>query len=673
MSSVRGLLTGPGRGWAVAATAPIIVMVAAALGGHGWLVAIAALASLVADFLVHQRSKEAQRILRGAGLGLLTRTTLRLMAVALLGAQLWTSPSTGVAYGVSGLALVAALAVCNSLRTRYRTVSRSVVEARNAGLPEAPAVPEWQVSGQGWWRLLPEVPLLVGSALAVTSPAGTIAAGLASVLLAATQAAVLLRAGERAARVLDPGEVLARAQEFIHHARPEVILYFSGPAPSAYQVNTWLSTMERLRRPSLVLLRERSVFAALGPTDLPVLCVPSPTDLMGLEFPDARVALYPANVGNNIHLLRQPTIMSAFIGHGDSDKNASFNPFARVYDEIWVAGRAGADRYWRAEIGVEESQLVFVGRPQIDAVSSKVSDRRDRIPTVLYAPTWEGWDVAQAYSSLVAIGRALLDRVLAHPGEVRLVYKPHPFTGIRDPAFRAAHEAIVAVVSAANTGRGHLSPLLADASIAPGTEPAPRSALEAEARRQQHEQRFWESVPRDAHLVVGPDGPSLYSCFNEADVLVTDISSVVTDFLASGRPYAVCNTTGLEAGEFATRFPSAGAAVVIGGDGSGLDEIIAAAMEPTTDRLATQRRVLADYLVGSSATSGMARFAAAVDALASKSQARNDRRSPDVDQSRDPSAAAILPGEEVTALEPAQPSWGRDQEGEAVEAEGGED
>jgi hypothetical protein len=96
-------------------------------------------------------------------------------------------------------------------------------------------------------------------------------------------------------------------------------------------------------------------------------------------------------------------------------------------------------------------------------------------------------------------------------------------------------------------------------------------------------------------------------------------------------------------------------------------------MEPTTDRLATQRRVLADYLVGSSATSGMARFAAAVDALASRSQARNDRRSPDVDQSRDPSAAAILPGEEVTALEPAQPSWGRDQEGEAVEAEGGED
>jgi hypothetical protein len=31
-----------------------------------------------------------------------------------------------------------------------------------------------------------------------------------------------------------------------------------------------------------------------------------------------------------------------FIGHGDSDKQASFNPFSRVYDEVWVAGAAAS-------------------------------------------------------------------------------------------------------------------------------------------------------------------------------------------------------------------------------------------------------------------------------------------------------------------------------------------
>ena len=39
-------------------------------------------------------------------------------------------------------------------------------------------------------------------------------------------------------------------------------------------------------------------------------------------------ALYPANAGKNIHLLRLPGIRHVFIGHGDSDKVASINPNA---------------------------------------------------------------------------------------------------------------------------------------------------------------------------------------------------------------------------------------------------------------------------------------------------------------------------------------------------------
>ena len=88
---------------------------------------------------------------------------------------------------------------------------------------------------------------------------------------------------------------------------------------------------------------------------------------MNMDLSTVRVALYAANVGKNIHLLRVPTMKHVFIGHGDSDKLASVNPFSKVYDEVWTAGRAGRDRYAIADVGVRDDDIVEVGRPQLAA------------------------------------------------------------------------------------------------------------------------------------------------------------------------------------------------------------------------------------------------------------------------------------------------------------------
>ena len=69
------------------------------------------------------------------------------------------------------------------------------------------------------------------------------------------------------------------------------------------------------------------------------------------------------NVGKNIHMLRIRGLRGVFVGHGDSDKEASFNPFTKVYDEVWVAGQAGRDRYIRAQVGVRDENVYEVGRP----------------------------------------------------------------------------------------------------------------------------------------------------------------------------------------------------------------------------------------------------------------------------------------------------------------------
>ena len=130
--------------------------------------------------------------------------------------------------------------------------------------------------------------------------------------------------------------------------------------------------------------------------------------------------LHPANAGKTSQMLRIPTIKHAFINHGESDKLSSCNPYAKAYDEVWVAGPAARERYALADVGVEDKDVVEVGRPQLAPIRPYAGRRRPAaeprwtLTTVLYAPTWEGWDGNPGNTSVVLAGenivRALLGR-----------------------------------------------------------------------------------------------------------------------------------------------------------------------------------------------------------------------------------------------------------------------
>ena len=62
--------------------------------------------------------------------------------------------------------------------------------------------------------------------------------------------------------------------------------------------------------------------------------------------------------------------------------------------------------------------------------------------------------------------------------------------------------------------------------------------------------------------MVGPS-PTLYDCFNDSDLLIADISSVLTDFIYSEKPYVVTNLTGLGEDRFRERYPSVGMAYLL--------------------------------------------------------------------------------------------------------------
>ena len=558
--------------------ASYLVLVGASLRGQVRVYAIAAAASLVLDWLMRCTKYRRLLLLLGRnGASPSWRFSFRRLLTIVLLYQVGRLPHASigvVVVAVVGLHALFVITSALSVMISERRLRR--IETRNLQVvgPElAPdRVPRLRnVAGMG----VLHAEVLLVAALLWAGFSGhyglVVPSAVAMLISAAIVPAVLVLAVIELRRMPSEADRMASAQQAVNRLAPVAVLYFSGGLASVYQVNTWLSTMERLDRPVLVVLRERRYLTRLNETGLPVLCVPFAADLMNFELPSVRVSLYVANVGKNIHLLRVPTMKSAFIGHGDSDKTASFNPFTKVYDEVWVAGEAGRERYLHARVGVRDDDVIEVGRPQLDGIG-RAGDRPVGDPyTVLYAPTWEGWVDDPFATSLMLLGRSIVEELIATSG-VRVVYKPHPLTGTVTPAARAANEEIVSLISA--TGAPHLAVL---------------------------------------------DDTPLYDCFNSSDALISDISSVVSDYLRSDKPYFVTNATGRPDKEFRTENPSAGAAYLIGPGGAGLKDGLINARG--RDTLAAARRRTSRYVLGDPAVDALDRFQQAIKELAAKAEA----------------------------------------------------
>ncbi|MGG5257983.1 hypothetical protein [Phycicoccus avicenniae] len=393
-----------------------------------------------------------------------------------------------------------------------------------------------------------------------------------AVAVAAALTALAVTDALRVRREPGPTRLATLVGERLAELDAEVVFYYSRPEAVGYIANVWMPVLEQLDRRVVVLAREQYNADLVETTRLPLVCVTAATDIERVVPPSVRLAMYPSNVATNYHLIRVPGIVDVFVGHGDSDKGGSATTLTRIFDEAWVSGPAARERYHVEQVGVRDDQIREIGRPQLAEIERVIARAEDddedvdteALTTVLYAPTREGFFATWQYSSVLAQGAGILETLLAMP-RVRVLFKPHPGTGTDDPAFGAEVQRLLRLVRSA--GGPH-------------------------------------------EVVESTEG--LYAAFNRADVLVSDISSVITDFLASGKPYVVTDPSGGAVEEFRLAFPSARGAWILTGDGSGVREAVEDARG--RDRYAAERAATAAHLLGDTSGDPVARFDAAIDA-----------------------------------------------------------
>jgi hypothetical protein len=594
-----------------------VLTLAFALAGQPWPFLVVALATALLD-LGAARNGVLRGLLGNAQFGLINRTVVREMSLVILLFRV-PDPHTSSRIAVAAAVLLLPIVRFGLLVLRAPLARRRLrpVEWRNLDLPlPEPWVPPRRA------RSGLELPVRLST---LSLPFAVLAMAFGTWILfylaVAVAVAVMLTltalmvAGLVSVRRL-PGDdtYIDTLNAYVRELRPEVVLYFSERAVSMYQLNMWLPVLEETNRQCLVIARERATLRVMKPTTIPVICLPKTTTLMDFRIPTVRVGLYAVNVGKNLHYMREPRVKHVFIGHGESDKIASVNPFTKVHDEIWVAGRASRERWAAAKVGIHDDSIVEVGRPQLGSIEHRRPRHPDAPLTVLYAPTWEGWTSDPFASSLLTMGPGLIRWLLEREQPTRVLYKPHPLTGTVSPRAKAAHREILALLSEAGA-RNTTSKSILGVDI-----PDPTASEDAlEGRDEAFQAAYVPEGDLGSHLIIRGASPTLYECFNISDVLVSDISSVVADFVASGKPYVVTNPGGLDHDDIWHKYATARAAYLADPDPDTWEPM----MELLTgaDPLARARVELRTFLLGPTQPPPMTRWNNAIDDLIERADA----------------------------------------------------
>lgn len=279
-----------------------------------------------------------------------------------------------------------------------------------------------------------------------------------------------------------------------------IAVYFADAKVNLYQIRQWYAPLAELHSTWPVAIIARSpgaTLAMLAESPVPVVYLRKVVDLeQFVNDQDLRIVFYVNQNTKNFQMFRYGRMWHVFVNHGESDKMYMTTNQFKAYDYSLVAGQAARDRLsrklWDFDVN---ARTIMIGRPQADHFMGELPYTPDDRTVVLYAPTWEGDREAAAYGSIASHGVRLVKTLLA-TGKHRVIYRPHPRSGVVDEEYRKANEWIIAAIASAN----------------------------ARDRSAQH---------------IYDDGKSMGWQLAVADVAITDVSAMVYDRLAVGKPLLI--------------------------------------------------------------------------------------------------------------------------------------
>ena len=280
----------------------------------------------------------------------------------------------------------------------------------------------------------------------------------------------------------------------------QVVVYFADTRVNLYQIRQWYAPLAELAKTRPVAIIARSpgtMLTLLDESPVPAVYLRQVSDLERfIHDQDIKIVFYVNQNTKNFQMFRYGRMWHVFINHGESDKMYMTTNQFKAYDYSLVAGEAAVARLNRVLWDYDfDKRAIRIGRPQADHYSGPVPYTPDERRVVLYAPTWEGDRPSAAYGSIATHGVGLVTQLLA-TGKHRVIYRPHPRSGVVDASYAAANQQIIRLIAQANS-----------------------------------------ADPRAQH--VYDDGPQLGWQLAAADMAIVDISAMVYDRLASGKPLFV--------------------------------------------------------------------------------------------------------------------------------------
>jgi hypothetical protein len=334
--------------------------------------------------------------------------------------------------------------------------------------------------------------------------------------------------------------------------RPTFMMPWESNMP--YQVIMWEQYLKQLGEPYLIITRRSSTIEALGQsTTAPIVCPAEPSQAEANALtPSSVQAIFCVYNGDFNDLFFKPGISSVWLHHGDGDKADSARKRSGRYDYLFVAGEAAIDRYKKRNINISDQQFCIIGRPQTSAINvDHISIANKDTPKVLYAPTHQGRNEKNNYSSLAA-GPKIVSALIRRG--VIVLFRPHPAS-----LKSASHRVYVDKI---------------------------KDLLNQDHQKSGTPHVWGEKAEGEMRLVEN---------INASDAMIADVSGVVTDYMQSGKPFSMVSTQ-MPAEQFRQEFPTSRSAYVIDESPGSIDAALEAMLR--NDPLAEYRWQRRSYYLG---------------------------------------------------------------------------